>query len=97
MKKQKENRKLFTEAELSDLFWYAAQLARMVSPAAAKEYYNFTFDGAVADTLQAISVMYENAENNYYICRDVEQLKEDGCYGPTLSQIFKDIKQYLGE
>ena len=89
-------RKLLTDKELSDLFWYSAQLARMVSPADAKKYYGFTFDGAIADTLQALSVMY-TGENVYYKCDCIDDIKSDGCYGPTLEQIFKDVKRCLGD
>jgi hypothetical protein len=84
------NQKL-TDEELSDLFAYCARLASMVAPANAREYYGFTFDGAVKDTFYGLAMLYAGEG----IAHNIEEFKEDECYGPTLKQMLSDIRRIL--
>ena len=87
--KTKSKTKL-TNTELADIFAYCERLSRMVSSRNAREYYGFTFDSAISDTLNGLAVMYEKDG-------DIDEFKRDEFYGPMLKQIFSDINELLGE
>lgn len=81
-----------TDEELADLFAYCSQLARLVAPLSAKKYCDFTFDGAVIDTLQGLAMLYSNELRGD---NTGEAFKRDGLYGPTLKQMLDDIGRLL--
>lgn len=79
-----------TDLELSNLFFYCAQLARAVSPNDAMRYFGFTFDGAVIDTLRGLGMLYAGE------AKTGDDFRRDELYGPTLRQMMDDINKYLG-
>lgn len=79
-----------TDLELSNLFFYCAQLARAVSPNDAMRYFGFTFDGAVIDTLRGLGMLYAGE------AKTGDDFRRDELYGPTLRQMMDDINEYLG-
>lgn len=79
-----------TNKELSDILFYCATLARLVSPNDAMRYFGFTFDGAVVDTLRELSLIYEKDG-------DIQDIKSDELYGSVLKLIISDVKNLLNE
>lgn len=77
-----------TNAAMANLLAYCARLATMVSPKNARDYYGFTFDGAVGDTLSGLARLYENDGS-------LTTFMQDELYGPTLRQMLEDIDNYL--
>ena len=75
-------------ATMADLLAYCSRLASMVSPRDALNYYGFTFDGAVGDTLRGLAQLYATDGN-------IADFMEDELYGPTLKQMLADINRLL--
>ena len=85
-----ERKEKLANKDLADIFYYCAELARLVSPNDAKRYYGFNFDGSVCDTLRELgSVYYEN--------KDINSFKDDVLYGSVFDQMISDINDLYGE
>jgi hypothetical protein len=69
---------------LANVVQYAYRLSRLVSPAAAKEYYNMLHDGSISDFLVALAVALDKNET-----LDLQ----DEFYGPVYGRICDNLKQ----
>ncbi|MBR4039394.1 MAG: helix-turn-helix transcriptional regulator [Clostridia bacterium] len=82
---------LLPHEDLADIFAYCAHISRLVSPRQAMTYFNFTYDGSVADTFYGLSMLYAGEG----AARSADDFKKDELYGPTLQQMLKDIREIL--